>query len=133
MDLIFKKLNAIFMLYLNLAPIFAARGIERPYSYLVKAGFTHHTAFNLLSSNTRSFRLDHIEALCRILVCEPNDLLAWKPEPNVHYPSQNPLEKLRPNSSETVLNTTLATLPFSELKKATKDFLNNVKDEASAP
>ncbi|MBK8628480.1 MAG: hypothetical protein IPN86_23875 [Saprospiraceae bacterium] len=43
MGLNIQKLNAIFMLYLNLAPIFAARGIERPYSYLVKAGFTHHT------------------------------------------------------------------------------------------
>ncbi len=120
------------MLYLNLAPIFATRGIERPYSYLVKAGFTHHTAFNLLSSNTRSFRLDHIEDLCRILVCEPNDLLAWKPDQNVHYPSLNPLEKLRPNNSEATLNNTLATLPLSELKKATKDFLNIVKEEETS-
>lgn len=111
------------MLYLNLPPIFAARGIKNPYTFLVKSGFTYHTATNLLNSNTRSFRLDHIEALCRILVCEPNDLLAWKPDQNVHYAAQNPLDKLRVSGPEPTLNETLATMPLSELKRATKDFL----------
>ena len=78
---------------------------------------------HLLNSNTRSFRLDHIEALCRILVCEPNDLLAWKPDQNVHYAAQNPLDKLRVSGPEPTLNETLATMPLAELKRATKDFL----------
>ncbi|MBK8625041.1 MAG: helix-turn-helix transcriptional regulator [Saprospiraceae bacterium] len=117
------------MLYLHLAPIFAARGIKKPYSFLVKAGFTHHAATSILHSNTRSFRLDHIEDLCRILVCEPNDLLAWKPDLNVHYAAQNPLEKLKVYGNEPTLNETLATMPFSELKKATKDFLELGKGE----
>jgi DNA-binding Xre family transcriptional regulator len=115
------------MLYLNLGPIFAARGIKRPYSFLVKSGFTHHTAKSILHSKTRIFRLDHIEDLCRILVCEPNDLLAWKPDQDVQYAAQNPLEKLRVSESEPTLNDTLATMPFSELKKATKDFLDHGK------
>ena len=117
------------MLYLHLAPIFAARGIKRPYSFLVKAGFTHHAAKSILHSNTRSFRLDHIENLCRVLVCEPNDLLAWKPDQNVQYTAHNTLEKLRIYGPEPTLNETLATMPFSELKKATKDFLNLGKEE----
>ncbi len=111
------------MLYLNLGPIFAIRGIKRPYSFLVKSGFTSHAARTILHSQTRSFKLDHIEDLCRILVCEPNDLLAWKPDPQVTYAAQNPLEKLSISASEPTLNDTLATMPLSELKKATKDFL----------
>lgn len=117
------------MLYLHLSPIFAARGIKRPYSFLIKAGFTHHAATSILHSSTRSFRLDHIEKLCRVLVCEPNDLLAWKPDQNVQYAAHNPLEKLRIYGPEPTLNETLATMPFSELKKATKDFLNLGKEE----
>ncbi len=117
------------MLYLHTAPIFAARGIKRPYSFLIKAGFTHHTAKIILNGNTRIFRLDHIEDLCRILVCEPNDLLAWKPDQNVLYTAQNPLEKLRVYGNEPTLNETLASMPFSELKKVTKDFLDLGKEE----
>ncbi len=117
------------MLYLHLSPIFAARGIKRPYSFLIKAGFTHHAASSILHSSTRSFRLDHIEDLCRVLVCEPNDLLAWKPDQNVQYAAHNPLEKLRVYGNEPTLNETLATMPFSELKKVTKDFLNIDKEE----
>ena len=117
------------MLYLHLSPIFAARGIKRPYSFLIKAGFTHHAASSILHSSTRSFRLDHIEDLCRVLVCEPNDLLAWKPDQNVQYAAHNPLEKLRIYGPEPTLNETLATMPFSELKKVTKDFLNLGKEE----
>jgi DNA-binding Xre family transcriptional regulator len=117
------------MLYLHSAPIFAARGIKRPYSFLIKAGFTHHAAKIILNGNTRIFRLDHIEDLCRVLVCEPNDLLAWKPDQNVQYAAHNPLEKLRVYGPEPTLNETLASMPFSELKKVTKDFLNLGKEE----
>lgn len=49
------------MLSLNLNQIFKARGIERPYTFLVKAGFTPHSANALLNSKTKTFRLDHIE------------------------------------------------------------------------
>ncbi len=119
------------MLYLNLGPIFATRGIKRPYSFLVKSGFTSHTARTILHSQTRTFRLDHIEDLCRILVCEPNDLLAWKPNQYVTYAAQNPLEKLRVSASVPTLNNTLATMPFSKLKKATQDFLDLEKEQNS--
>ena len=116
------------MLYLHLSPIFAARGIKRPYSFLVKAGFTHHTATNVLKSSTCAIRLDHIEDLCRVLVCEPNDLFAWVPDKNVLYPAQNPLEKFRPSDPDVTFNNTLVTMHFSELKKVTKDFLNFGKE-----
>ncbi len=68
------------MLSLNLKPIFKARGIDRPFTFLVKAGLTSHAANTVLNSTTKSFRLDHIEVLCRTLVCEPNDLLLSTPD-----------------------------------------------------
>lgn len=67
--------NICTMLSLNLDPIFKVRGIESPHTALVKAGIHSSTAKRILYGNVRSFRLDHIEILCRILICEPHDLL----------------------------------------------------------
>ena len=82
------------MLTLDITPIIRARGIEKPFTYLVKAGFTRHAATNILNSKTSTFRLDHIEKICLTLNCEPNDILIWKPDPNVHYSENNSLNTL---------------------------------------
>lgn len=108
------------MLSLNLTPIFKARGITKPYSYLVKNGFTNFTASNILNSNSRSFRLDHIEMLCNLLVCEPNDLLLFTPDKDKQYAPNNPLLKLAGDDGSNDWSDTLATMPFKELKEAAK-------------
>lgn len=113
------------MLSINLTPIFNARGIQKPYSFLVKNGFTNFTASNILNANSRSFRLDHIEMLCHILVCEPNDLLLFTPDKDKQYAPNNPLLKLANDDNTGDWSTTLATLPFKELKEATKNILDN--------
>ena len=41
------------MLSLNLTPIFNARGITKPYTFLVKAGFTPHSANGIINSKTK--------------------------------------------------------------------------------
>lgn len=117
------------MLSLNLRPIFSTRGIEKPYSFLVKNGFTSHAANNLLNSKTRVFRLDHIELLCEVLLCEPNDLLLWKPDSDKTIAPNNPLNKLMANEeSKTDLKNTLFNLPYQQLKeisnKLTKEIDN---------
>lgn len=109
------------MLSLNLDPIFKARGITKPYSFLVKNGFTNFTASNLLNYGTRSFRLDHIEMLCNMLVCEPNDLLLFTPDKGKQYAPNNPLLKLAGDDSNNDWSDTLANMPFKELKEATKN------------
>lgn len=111
------------MLTFNLTPIFKARGIDKPFSFLVKNGFTNFTATNILNNNTRSFRLDHIEMLCNILVCEPNDLLLFTPDKNKQYAPNNPLLKLTGDDSNSNWPATLATMPFKELKEVTKNII----------
>jgi len=114
------------MLNLNLKPIFEARGIERPYTYLVKAGISRATAHNILSSKTRVFRLDHIELLCRVLNCEPNDLLAYTPDAQTILPETHPLNNLRKvTASQTNLKDSLANIPYKELKELTKQLVAN--------
>ena len=113
------------MLSLNLTPIFNARGITKPYTFLVKAGFTPHSANSIINSKTKVFRLDHIEQLCTVLVCEPNDLLAWTPN-NGHQFSENfPLLKLKPAITNDNWHDKLASLPFKQLNEISKAILSN--------
>lgn len=116
------------MLSLNLKPIFQARGIERPYSFLVKSGFTYHAANLLLNSTTKSFRLDHIERLCKILVCEPNDLLNYTPENQNTLPKEHPLNNLKQTENQKGINQTLATMPYKQLKQITTQINNQTSE-----
>ena len=118
------------MLTLNISPIFRARGIERPYTFLVKAGFTPHSANVLLNSKSKVFRLDHIEKLCVILKCEPNDLLVWHPNKNEIIADDHPLTKLKYGESPAIdLKATLLNMPYSELKSLSSKLMEDVKDE----
>lgn len=117
------------MLFLNLTPIFKIRGIEKPYTFLVKGGFSAHSATTILNYRTRTFRLDHIELLCDILVCEPNDLLAWTPEKGKKYSENCPLSKLELQPLDTKLLETFSTMTYKELKEVTKTISDNKNPE----
>jgi len=117
------------MLTLNLNPIFKARGIERPYTFLVKAGLTPHTANVLLNSKTKVFRLDHIEKLCVILRCEPNDLLIWNPNKNEIIADDHPLTKLKQGESPSIdLRKTLLNMPYDKLKSLSSKLTEEGKE-----
>lgn len=112
------------MLNLNLKPILEARGIERPYTYLVKAGISRQCAHNILHSKTRVFRLDHIELLCRVLICEPNDLLSYTPDSHSTLSETHPLNNLRKEeASQSSIKDSLANIPYKELKALTSQLL----------
>ncbi|GAA4211148.1 hypothetical protein GCM10022289_39650 [Pedobacter jeongneungensis] len=120
------------MLILNLIPIFVARGIERPSTYLIKAGFSAHSAHYLLHGKTRSVRLDHIEKLCKLLICEPSDLFVWYPEKNENIPDTHPITRLKkPEINESITNL-IADLPFKQLA-AVAAAIKEKKEDGLAP
>ena len=108
------------MLSLNLTPIFNARGIQRPFSFLVKAGISAKSAHSILSGTIRTFRLDHIELLCNTLVCEPNDLLSFTPDQSKSYQPDHPLNKLKAENADDTWPQTLAAMPFKQLREVIK-------------
>ena len=110
------------MLRIHLSPIFRIRGIDRPFSYLVKNGFSRHSATLLLQGQHHAIRLDHIERLCELLICEPHDLLAWYPDSNKSYPASYPLARFKPEDIPDIKET-LTKTPFRELKSVTADFV----------
>lgn len=118
------------MLYFNLRPIFRARGIEKPYTFLVKAGLSPHSANVVLNSDTRVLRLDHVELLCRVLVCEPNDLLLWKPDHDQVIAANHPLYKLKSNGQDDAdLKQTLAAIPYQKLKEISAKIDTEIKED----
>ena len=105
------------MLSLNLKPVFKARGIEKPYTFLVKAGFPSYTAHNLLNSKTVTFRLRHIDKLCTILNCRPDDLLVWTPNRNEKLADSHPLTRLKKQNIDNNWQETLKTMPLDQLNE----------------
>ena len=108
------------MLSLNLQPIFKARGIEKPYSYLVSAGFPSYTAHNLLNAKTVTFRLSHIDKLCSLLNCTPNDLVVWTPNRNEKLADTHPITRLKKQNTDLNWQDTIKTIPLDQLSEIVK-------------
>lgn len=107
------------MLSLHLQPIFAARGIERPFTFLVKAGFSRNAATRLLHNAHLAYHLEHIEKLCILFHCSPNDLLVWQPSNGQQppLPADHPLQALRPKPNLAKLQQLFKQMPLADLAK----------------
>ena len=116
------------MLIFNLEAVMKARQIERPYSFLVKAGISAHSAVTLLNSDSRSFRLDHVEILCEILHCEPNDLIAFLPNKIQKANENHPLKKFIEKEENLDWQQTLKTASIAKLKEVSM-LLNQSNNE----
>ena len=127
--IVYLQFNNINMLTLDLTNIFNAKGIDKPFPFLTKAGFSYHTTHNLLNSKSRIFRLDHIEKLCEVLICEPNDLLSWTPDKNKIIADQHPLHKLKKDKTAKNLKETLANLSYKEIEELTKRLTKDETDK----
>lgn len=72
--------KALFMLRLNIKAVCKLRGISKPQAWLVKSGFPKSTAANMGREEYENLPLVHLEKMCLLLNCTPNDLLRWEPE-----------------------------------------------------
>ena len=105
------------MLVLNLHPIFKARRIDKPYTFLVKAGLSPHSATNMLNDSTRNIKIEHIELICEALLCEPNDIFEFIPDKNKVYADNLTLAKLKIAPEDSSYLDTFFKMTFSELKE----------------
>lgn len=119
------------MITLHLAPIFKARGIERPFNFLIKAGLPRHSAHRILNNKISVLRFDHLELLCRILICDPHDLLLFTPEKGQQYANNHPLFKLKEKEPTGNLHEVIATMPYAQLKEVAKSIVIKSSSEAA--
>lgn len=116
------------MLRYNLKSIFRERGIDRPLAFMVNAGIASTTAHDIMNNNVRTFRLKHIEILCKALMCEPNDLLVWTPKKGEIYPDDLPLRKLEKKTAESdEFMDLLSKLTLSDLREVAKEVVDKRK------
>jgi DNA-binding Xre family transcriptional regulator len=104
------------MIVLSLGRLFSARGIAKPYGFLVKNGFTPTTATKLVSGNVEYLRLDYIERLANLLNCAPNDMFEWKPASRAEDKPDHPLYSLK-RAEDINLAEALKSLPYNKLKE----------------
>ncbi len=105
------------MLTYNIGRIFEARGINKPYSYLTKAGYSSNTASRFINKHFRKLNLDDVERLCELLRCTPNDLLEWTPRPGDTTDENHPLNELKRDKSYASIRQMLKTVPLNKLSE----------------
>ena len=105
------------MLAYNFDRIFKARGIVKPFSFLVKSGIPDKIATKLKNNNIRRLELNMLERLCVLLNCTPNDLLEWTPDEDFSGNDDHPLNEIRKSADAVDIVKTLNTVPLNKLKE----------------
>ena len=103
------------MLKFNFKRIFRAKSIDKPYSYLVKAGYSASFATRVVNDKVRQLNLENVEKLCEMLQCSPNDLLEWIPGQNFLPEQYHPLSALRRVGQDSRISQMLYNIPVDRL------------------
>ena len=88
------------------------KGIKFPFTALVKAGISRGVALKYLKSNKQFILVNHVEKLCLLFRCMPNDLYEWVPDNTLQDDATQPLAALKPK---------LRFDPFEAMKKMTPE------------
>jgi DNA-binding Xre family transcriptional regulator len=82
------------MLRFRLHSMLESKGIVNGYRFLIKNGFSPDVATRCANDKIEQLKLSHINTLCTIFHCTPNDLLEWTPGKNEILSDNHPLKTL---------------------------------------
>lgn len=108
------------MLYFNFTRLFKARGIQRPFSFMRKAGYSDGFATKIANNRFRQFNLIELERLCETFHCTPNDILEWIPNSKDEDLESHPLKELKRSNSFFDLSKVLSKVPLEKLDSITE-------------
>ena len=103
------------MLTFEIKKILKVRGIDEPYRWLVKNGFVPATVHSWLNYQLGYIKPDHLERLCLLLNCTPNDLFDWREDGKTVVHDTHALRSLTKQKND--IQTTLRELPLDKLEK----------------
>ncbi|MBN2616117.1 MAG: helix-turn-helix transcriptional regulator [Bacteroidales bacterium] len=116
------------MLRYNFDRMFKARGIERPYSFLIHSGIGTHLATRMRKNEVKHIRLEALERVCLLLRCTPNDVMEWKPDDQ--NDKDHPLNRLIRTESKVIdITRSLNALPMDKLEEISKFIDERVNSE----
>ncbi len=104
------------MIEFNIRALFKLRGINEPLVAMRKLGIGQNIASKFLTGKKDYILKDHIEKLCRLLRCTPNDLFVWTPDNDAEDFAENPLQKIR-KTDLPELDKYISNLSVEELKE----------------
>lgn len=117
------------MLKFNVEKMLALRGIDRPFTFLLKIGFTRAIAHNLITYEVYNIKIAHLEKLCRALNCTPNDLFDWNADDQKPLGESHSLNSLvRSDKPVPQLAQIVRDIPVDKLDKIA-DLLNQLKND----
>lgn len=116
------------MLIFNPNRVIKMREVEKPHLALVKAGFPSATATKYLNYHCRSVTMKHLERLCEVLYCTPNDLFDWKPDSQSTLPEAHPLHSLKRTQKLSNIREMLKDMPVEKLAEI-ENVIANLRNE----
>lgn len=105
------------MLAFNLKRLFAARGIEKPFTYMVRKGFSDSFSSCIINGRKHQLNLREVERLCELFKCTPNDLLEWTPTAEQTAVENHPLKPLERTEKVAGLTQLLSSVPLDKLSQ----------------
>lgn len=105
------------MLSFNIRRVFALRGIENPLVFMMKNGFIRPTASGLLNRRAAGIKFEHLEKLCLMLNCTPNDLFEWKTDAKSVVAENHPLQTLKRAENVRKFTELLKDIPMEQMEK----------------
>lgn len=105
------------MLRYNFEKAFKAKGIDKPFTFLCRAGFSGNFATKVKNNKVNRLSLDLLERLCLALESTPNDLMSWQPGKNTNTATNHPLYELRRTDKIIELNKALNRMSLSKLEE----------------
>jgi DNA-binding Xre family transcriptional regulator len=108
------------MLSITIYPILQARGVDKPFEYLRKAGFSIHITRILLQRKVFTLRLPYIEKLCILFTCSPHDLMQYNPEAGQKLAPEHPLNALHSSTADYNWKDSLQSMPLNQVKELVK-------------
>ncbi len=114
------------MITLEISPVLNEREVKKHGSFLFQNGFSWNFASRLLTKKVKSISFKHLETLCTLLHCTPNDILLWKPDEGQQPDKSQPLHQLTPHY-RTLVSHGLKNLPIETLREIRKMIEEEVK------
>ena len=105
------------MLFLNLKRAFELRGIDNASAYMLKMGISRPTITRLLRGDKSGVSYGHLEKICALLNCTPNDLFEWKPSGDSNLAENHALYALRRNASARSLKEMVKDIPLEKMSE----------------
>ncbi len=108
--------------------VFHLRDVKNPVTFMMKNGINRSTASNLFRGQVTFIRLEHLERLCLLLRCTPNDLLQWTPDKSHAPDAEHPLNSLKREAAARNLAEIVKDFPLDKLDKI-EAILEELKNE----